>query len=423
MPSHKSRLIAFIKNLALSAVAIIVALVMAEGILRLLQHDQRRVNHRDFYERDPSLGWKKKAGAKRIIKTSEFTSMETVNSKGLRGKEYTYEKPQGSYRILILGDSFAEGYTVSDQDLFSEHLKTMLNNLNNGIHYEVINAGTVGYATDQELLFFETEGKKYSPDLVLLLFYENDVLENISITEMYSKYKPLFKLVEDQLILQQMPTEDSGPTPKTQDQPKTKSFFKFHLNRSLLFLLAKEQLVRLGILNTEKEVEESDKRYFQILALNDTPELEYAWTLTTRLLQRLKDSVIANNSQLVIFYIPSVYALDEQVWLETSRKFGLESGKWDLMKPEIRLGRICDSLNIPFKSLGESIRSRSAELQHRPSFFYHIGDGHWNKEGHRHVAIALFDFLERANVLLPRRNSLLDELGKYAADAIPAASR
>lgn len=35
-----------------------------------------------------------------------------MNSKGIRGPEYPYEKPPEEFRILFLGDSYAEGYAV-----------------------------------------------------------------------------------------------------------------------------------------------------------------------------------------------------------------------------------------------------------------------------------------------------------------------
>mgnify|MGYP005840364267 CR=1 FL=1 len=397
-----SRLAALFQNLILCVVVTVVGLALAEGFLHLLKSDQRRINHRDFYEPDPLLGWKKKAGTQRSIRTAEFSSNETVNSRGLRGKEYPYEKPPGEFRILILGDSFAEGYTVNEEDLFSELLKQMLNNnINNRLLYEVINAGTVGYATDQELLFFETEGKKYAPDLVLLMFYENDVLENISITEMYSKYKPLFRLVNDQLILEKAPSDDSGRGQMALEKSRERPSLKSRLQRLLLFRSANELLIRLGLLSAHNEVEDSQKRYFQVLAIRDTPEVEYAWLLTDRLLRRLKDAVSEIEAKLVVFYIPSVYALDDRVWLDTSRRFGLELGEWDLKKPEMRLGMVCQDLKIPFMSIGDIFRSRAPELGQGPSCFYHIGDGHWNKLGHRQVAEALFDFLARINALVP----------------------
>jgi len=394
---------AFCKNAALCAAAVIAAVALAEGALHLLPH-HRNINHRNFYEKDPLLGWKKKAGAQRSIKTAEFTATEVVNSRGMRGEEYPYEKSQGVYRILVLGDSFAEGYTVNDEDLFSQILQNKLNNLHDGRQYQVINAGTVGYSTDQELLFFETEGKKYLPDLVALLFYENDVLENISVTEMYSKYKPLFRIVDDRLVLEKAPAEGSEASPP-QDQTKNRPFLQSRLQRLLLFRLIKEQLIRLGVLNIQNDVDQSDKRYFEILARQDNPDVEYAWTLTTRLLQRLQESVSAAGARLVVFYIPSVYALDDQVWAVTSKRFGLEQGRWDLRKPETRLANVCRALGIPFWSLGDVFRSRAEEMRVRPSFFYHVEDGHWNRNGHAQAAQAMFDSLASLNALEPSKSA------------------
>ena len=36
----------------------------------------------------------------------------TINSKGLRDKEYSYSKPDGTFRILIIFDSMTTGLTV-----------------------------------------------------------------------------------------------------------------------------------------------------------------------------------------------------------------------------------------------------------------------------------------------------------------------
>lgn len=43
------------------------------------------------------------------IKRPEFNNTVKVNSKGLIGYEYWYNKPGGSKRIIMLGDSFIAG--------------------------------------------------------------------------------------------------------------------------------------------------------------------------------------------------------------------------------------------------------------------------------------------------------------------------
>lgn len=125
-----------------------------------------------FMEYDSLLGWGKKPNVVGEHITSEYSITEIMNSKGIRGPEYSYKKADDEYRILILGDSFAEGYSVEFNQLFSEVLKTKLNNdSRSDVYFEIINAGTGGYSTDQELLFFQTEGKKYNPDLTILMYF------------------------------------------------------------------------------------------------------------------------------------------------------------------------------------------------------------------------------------------------------------
>lgn len=38
----------------------------------------------------------------------EFQTYVRINSKGLRDRDYSYEKPSGVFRILVPGDSFAD---------------------------------------------------------------------------------------------------------------------------------------------------------------------------------------------------------------------------------------------------------------------------------------------------------------------------
>jgi len=387
------------KNLLLAAVSVLVALMLAEFASRLIVANPRRINHRDFYEHDDTLGWKKKPLASRNIKTSEFTAFEQTNSRGLRGPEYQYEKSQKEFRILVLGDSFTEGYTVNFNQLFSELLEKRLTERSDGRDYQVINAGTVGYGTDQELLFFENEGSKYLPDIVLLLFYENDALENISPGEMYGKYKKLFRIVDNQLCL------DDGTNSKLLEKApdegpvRPKSLVKFVANKSALFRLARDQMVHLGVLTNQYDSAECDLRFFEVLSLDDSKEMDQAWKLTELLLQRLRDSVTSMGAKLAVFYIPSVYALDPLVWTATAKKFGLSDRKWDLLKPEVRLRKACNLLNIPFKSLGDAFRQRAVEMKAQPMVFYHLGDGHWNELGHKEVSNAIYGFLAESSIL------------------------
>jgi len=73
------------------------------------------------------------------------TTIETVNSDGFRGRDYSVDKPKGVYRIVVLGDSFTEGLGVNDNETFSYYLEQMLNALNiSGKKFEVLNLAVGG---------------------------------------------------------------------------------------------------------------------------------------------------------------------------------------------------------------------------------------------------------------------------------------
>lgn len=167
----------------------------SESILRFLglkntiilqEQGHEKTGHRYAY--DPLLGWrnipdwKATTGGKKL----------TINSKGLRDKEYSYDKKPGTKRVLVLGDSFAWGYGVADDEIFTEVLERMIAAHGDTPPVEVINTGVSGWGTDQQYLYLISEGYKYSPGLVLLAFYiENDPVNNSS-SRQYGLYKPLF---------------------------------------------------------------------------------------------------------------------------------------------------------------------------------------------------------------------------------------
>jgi lysophospholipase L1-like esterase len=95
-----------------------------------------------------------------------------TNSKGLRDREFSYEKPPGKLRIVMLGDSLTVGWGAKFDQTFSKRIERMY--ADRGIQAEVIDTGVGNYNTIQEVEYYLTEGYKYSPDIVVLNFFVND---------------------------------------------------------------------------------------------------------------------------------------------------------------------------------------------------------------------------------------------------------
>ena len=95
-----------------------------------------------------------------------------INSRGLRDREIPYERSSGTRRILMLGDSFTEGWGVPVEETWSKRIERLY--AQRGISAEVINAGVGNYNTVMEVSWFFEEGRKYRPDIVVLNSIFND---------------------------------------------------------------------------------------------------------------------------------------------------------------------------------------------------------------------------------------------------------
>jgi hypothetical protein len=97
-----------------------------------------------------------------------------TNSHGLRDAEYDAEKPEGTIRIVALGDSSLFGWGVRAEEATTEVLEQMLKDAPGLRAVEVINFATPGYNTAIEAEVFVQKALRYDPDIVLVNFNTND---------------------------------------------------------------------------------------------------------------------------------------------------------------------------------------------------------------------------------------------------------
>src|SRR5688572_30048908 len=82
----------------------------------------------------------------------EYNQLIRFNNFGLNAPDYTLEKPDGVFRILIVGDSFPQGVQVAQEQGFPWLLQQSLNEAGKAV--EVINLSMDAYGTDRELLLY-----------------------------------------------------------------------------------------------------------------------------------------------------------------------------------------------------------------------------------------------------------------------------
>jgi hypothetical protein len=100
-----------------------------------------------------------------------------INRLELRdAREYDLAKKPNTFRILVLGDSVTFGH--GSVHAYPELLEARLKSWRPEIDWQVWNAGVPGYNTSQELAHLIEVGGAYQPDLVIVGFFENDLIDN-----------------------------------------------------------------------------------------------------------------------------------------------------------------------------------------------------------------------------------------------------
>lgn len=97
-----------------------------------------------------------------------------INSAGLRGPEVG-ERDPAKPRIAVVGDSFAFGTGVALEDTIASQLQSAFGEA--GRQVEVLNFGVPGYCALNVAAVVEHKALKFAPDLVLYVFFANDVDE------------------------------------------------------------------------------------------------------------------------------------------------------------------------------------------------------------------------------------------------------
>jgi hypothetical protein len=116
-------------------------------------------------DREDAIIYAYRPGLHGITKRAMFTT----NSEGLRDREYTQEKPAGTFRIALIGSSHDVGSGVADGEPYESVLENRLNDGWGGPNrrFEVLNFSVSGYSAIQKLAVSEIRVPEYQPDVVV----------------------------------------------------------------------------------------------------------------------------------------------------------------------------------------------------------------------------------------------------------------
>jgi lysophospholipase L1-like esterase len=384
-----------LSGLSLTLLSLCLTLLALEGLVRLLPPPYEPTTG-PIFSCDNRLGWVGKANLQETLATDSFSQELTFNGLGMHDTDHALEKPPGTFRILMLGDSFVQAIQVAETATAHQVLENIL--AESG-PVEVISGGVVNWGTNQQLLYYRKQGRQFQPDVVLLMFYiGNDFLDNLPGNGLtiggVNCYAPYFALCADQL--QPTPLAYAPGLNHTQDCAALRRLVSDGLGRlyqhSRLyqhiepFLLAQQPRPSFG---------QNYPSAFSALYLpSDEATLERAWTITLATIAQLQQEVTADGSRLAVAIISPEIAVrlatlspaEREIFLRDNPTFA--AAAVDL--PNQRLAEFLTAQNISFIDLTGPLVEHLAADQ---TPLYLLGDGHWTVAGNRVAAEALAGWL------------------------------
>ena len=386
------------------ALSVLFALLVAEVALRLMGY-----TYPVFYTPDEHLGYVLKPNMEGWYR-KEGEAYVRINSEGLRDGEHEKAKPPGTFRVAVLGDSYAEALQVGQEDAFWSVMEKRLATCGPfaGRRVEVINFGVSGYGTAQELITLREKVLAYSPDVVLLaVTTNNDQIDNVRALKNADEI-PYFVLRGGQLVLDDSFRDAAAFRRRTSWLGRLGRWLHARLRFVQAVHHAQAALKsRLAARRARRTMEEEERRKaarpaqaapspqpaprggeFDLLVnmVYAEPRDETwreAWMVTERLIAETRREVEARGARFVVATLSNPI----QVYPDPRARaaFMARAGAGgDLFYPDRRIAELGRREGFPVVTLAPELQAHAdANKIFLHGFPGDLGNGHWNRDGHR----------------------------------------
>lgn len=310
-----------------------------------------------------------------------------LNSRGLKTSEYADEKARGTYRVVVLGDSFtfASGGVPYD-DLWHVQLERLLEE-RRGAPVEVLSLGVRSVGPDFYRRMWELEGSRLGADLVVVGFFVgNDFadvkppVEDLGGVDRLALRSYVVRLARNWV-------RDRGAAAAAAESPETEAR-EAHLAGGL-------RVPDATLRYDPDEPSLSEKAFLGTHAIrfrifSDPHRLDECLARVEPHLLALRDGTAAAGADLVVMLIPSETQVEPELEALVARHLGLAPGSCDMERPNRALAERCDAAGIVTLDLLPAFREAA-----RAGKLYRARDTHWNVEGNALAARELAALLER----------------------------
>jgi len=174
-PIERLRQAAF--RLTALSLAVVVALVVCEFGLRVGGYSPTYVNAMgSFHQADEVCGHRGRPNFSARFHNPEFDVQVAHDNHGFRRQDFQRPDDNPRGRVFAFGDSFTWGWGVDQGEVYTDQLSLLLDD------WRIENFGVNGAGTvaEYELFASECRDRLQAGDVVLVMFFQNDFLDNVT---------------------------------------------------------------------------------------------------------------------------------------------------------------------------------------------------------------------------------------------------
>ena len=337
--------------LTVGFVALLLFLIALGSELTLPVITRDRPSGNGLYEHSNELGWKLKPNLKLFLKkhNGDADHAEIFLSTDSQGFRSTPKFAPESKTGIILGDSFTQGFYLSDRESIPWQIAELT-------QANVINTGVGAYSTDQQLIALE---KTMRPNIswVALLLCANDLPLNLE-NKSWGLYKPQFEVIGNRVNFQKViPPQDINNENSSNleydgnylccaDDWKSKIHFSIMKFKKYIALLFNPSVLASQIRQDYQWAFPSKGQYSYILPSSfyqNPRSLQREWDVTFQMIEKMAQISKSNGARFIVSYIPEIAQILNR------------DGVGEQFKPQAYFMRECARKNIecidPTKSI------------------------------------------------------------------------
>jgi lysophospholipase L1-like esterase len=327
--------------------------------------------HNMYYVADPHTGFRLQPNSQGRFRSGV---LGTVNSHGHRDDESPRRKPSGTFRILVLGDSFTQGSNVEQDDTYPQVLERLLKE-HLDTPSEVINTGVGGWDPYQYAEYYEHYGQVFEPDMVLIGFFVGN--------DTYSREK---SLEETRTAIAGRRVTRESANHREVTRAKIVLYSNFHLVRLFSnrgrFTLKKNEIRNLG--SAPRDGGQFPKKYLEIQTRRmkvgqrkRTPTIRQQAQNSVVQISRIKTLADIDSIPVMVLLIPDENQINSS--LASQVVLGSEEPvAFDLNMPQQMLRPLFEAQGIHVVDPMTDFLADERRL--------YMNDSHWSSEGHRLMA-------------------------------------